>query len=138
MSSGRGVGVGRRTRKFFPEPVARPVPDSAPKPKPPSLWPFVWRLAGECRIDPRGLSLRELMWMAQGAWAQAAAVEAAIWSANEMLKKPRIFAPAECNPRVPFDSAQGRGSEGRIRVGRGEFCMLKSLITPQNRGPARD
>ena len=55
-------------------------------------------------MDPGPLTIRQLVWMADGRaesqWAVASSILAAIWSANTMMKRPRIFDPSEFNPFV--------------------------------------
>ena len=67
------------------------------------LWKTVWRLAGGVGVDWRGLTLRQLWYMAdgaqRGAWSIASAVMALIANCNRDSKShPRPFTPDEFSP----------------------------------------
>lgn len=63
---------------------------------------MIYNLAGVLGVDPGPLTLRELLWMAEGrgksVWIHTSSLLAAIWSGNPNMKKPRLFKPREFNP----------------------------------------
>ena len=83
---------------------------------------MIWRLAGAVGVNPGPLTLRELMWMAEGRaeaeWAQTSALLAAVWTANSNLRRPRLFRPQEFNP-----FSGGRGG----RAGRGTRITASNI-----------
>ena len=62
------------------------------------------QLAGICGVDPGPLTLRELLWMAEGrgrdAWAHTSSLMALIANATRDPKKGRSFRPDHFNPYV--------------------------------------
>ena len=62
----------------------------------------MWRLAGAVGVDPGPLTLRELLWMAEGRdrarWRHTSAVMALIANVNRDPKKGRLFEPSDFDP----------------------------------------
>lgn len=92
-------------RLFVPD--EKDLPKSEGQTKTPydpyDLWKTVWRLAGGVGVDWRGLTLRQLWYMAdgaqRGAWSIASAVMALIANCNRDSKShPRPFTPDEFSP----------------------------------------
>ncbi len=77
-------------------------------------------------MDPGPLTLRELLWMADGrseaTWSQTAVLAAAIWTANGNLKRPRSFHPDEFNPHG------GRVRASGTRITADNIDALKSAL----------
>ncbi|RPI60584.1 MAG: hypothetical protein EHM48_06990 [Planctomycetaceae bacterium] len=88
---------------------------------------MIYRLAGIIGVNPGPLTLRELLWMAEGlgetAWSHTSALLAAVWSGNQNMKKPRFFAPAEFNPYL----CQKAPKQG-IRITADNIGLLKMAI----------
>ena len=80
-------------------------------------------------VDPGPLTLRELLWMAEGRaeadWAHTSAVLAAVWSANANLKKPKVFRPDEFNPM----RSDGQKRKPDKMITKADFGVLKQIIT---------
>ena len=92
-------------RLFVPDEKDLPKPEGKTKTPydPYDLWKTIWRLAGGVGIDWRGLTLRQLWYMAdgaqRGAWSIASAVMALIANCNRDSKAhPRPFTPDEFSP----------------------------------------
>lgn len=92
-------------RLFAPD--EKDLPKAEEKAKTPydpyDLWKTIWRLAGGVGVDWRGLTLRQLWYMADGAqrsaWSVASAVMALIANCNRDSKShPRPFTPDEFSP----------------------------------------
>ena len=94
---------------------------------------MIYRLAGIVGVNPGPLTLRELLWMADGAgetaWSHTAALLAAVWSGNQNLKKPRFFVPQEFNP---YQKSPKRG----IPITAENIGMLKMAILGNERSGA--
>ena len=67
-----------------------------------SAWRLVWQLAGVVGIEPGQLTLRELVWMAEGVnqdhWNHTSAILAMLANVNRDPKKGRAFKPADFHP----------------------------------------
>ena len=63
---------------------------------------MIYELGGIIGVDPGPLTLRELLWMADGrgkaTWSHTSALLSAIWTGNPNMKRPRFFRPDEFNP----------------------------------------
>jgi hypothetical protein len=69
---------------------------------------LIYQLAGMVGVDPAPLTLRELLWMADGKgrdeWARTALVCSILANCHrDPKKKPRPYTPAEFNPFVKKD-----------------------------------
>ncbi|HBO45785.1 MAG TPA: hypothetical protein DD670_18050, partial [Planctomycetaceae bacterium] len=64
-------------------------------------WRLLWELAGVVGVDPGGLTLRELFWMAEGrdrnAWNHTAQLLAMIYNAHR-AKTARVMKPSQFHP----------------------------------------
>lgn len=92
-------------RLFVPDEKDLPKPEGKKKTPydPHDMWKTIWRLAGGAGVDWRGLTLRQLWYMAdgaqRGAWSIASAVMALIANCNRDSKShPRPFTPDEFSP----------------------------------------
>lgn len=98
--------LSREVRLFLPDPddLVRGQSDRKPEPyNAHEIWKAVFRLAGGCGVDWRGLTMRQLWYMAdgkeRGAWSMTSAVMALIANCNRDPKAhPRPFSPDEFSP----------------------------------------
>ena len=83
---------------------------------------LVWQCAGIIGLDPRQLTLRELLAMAEArqreAWTRTASIMALIANANRDHKKTRAFKPSDFDPF-------SKSSKAAPKVGVG---VLKSVF----------
>lgn len=71
-------------------------------------WRLIWQLAGIVGVDPRPLTLRELVWMSEArrreAWSHTASLLALTANVHRNpQKRPRPFSPAEFHPLLVPD-----------------------------------
>ena len=63
---------------------------------------MIYQLAGAIGVDPGGLTLRELLWMSEGAgrdaWSRASNLMALLANINRDPKKSKVFKPTDFNP----------------------------------------
>lgn len=82
--------------EFFPEPREEKQKDEAEPDDDFDPWRELYQAAGVVGIDPAGISFRELLWMAEGAWRPMAALYTA--TINPHLDKAHRKSPDDINP----------------------------------------
>jgi hypothetical protein len=73
-------------------------------------------------LSPDPFTLRELLWLAEGAFNHTALLAAAIWSANPCLKRPRVFGADEFNPYPP---GKGKVRRSGVRITAANIDLLE-------------
>lgn len=101
----------RRITEFFPEPQKSKASDGEePTNEPGDPWRSVFHAAGVVGVEPWGYSMRELMWMAEGAWRPLSAIVAMVHNVNAE-KKDRITADSQ----NPYSTSPKRFTGRRYR-----------------------
>ena len=84
-------------------------------------------MAGSVGVDPGPLTLRQLLWMAEGLgrerWAHTSLLGALIANANRDPKRSRPFRPADFDPYVRQDRRE------RVIVDDESLATLKEALT---------
>ena len=92
-------------------------------------------MAGIVGIDPGPLTLRELVWMADGrvrqSWVHTSSVLAMIANVNRDPKKTRAFRPDDFNP---FAARSARG----IPLTAGTIRAMKGMFKTGKRTPSKE
>ncbi len=93
------------------------------------MWRDVWFLAGAVGVDPRELTLRQLLLMAEGhgrdAWGRLSVLLALTANAHRDPKKGRAFKPADFNPF----SQKGKEPGEVVQVNRENIGLFKEAFT---------